>query len=95
MTNREHILERMTQKRDNLDLIVKPPESSELAFQPYLPNPMLVVAAADHEFAHRKAIPLAEIVAENSIIRERGSGTRVAAKTCVPKPVIKSTYAWN
>jgi len=77
VTNREHILERMSQNLDDLYLIGKPPESSDLEFQPYLPNPMVVVAPAEHELTQRKSIPLSEIAAENFIIRERGSGTRV------------------
>jgi len=80
VTNREHILERMSQNLDDLYLIGKPPESSDLEFQPYLPNPMVVVAPADHDLAQRKSIPLSEIAAENFIIRERGSGTRVVVE---------------
>jgi DNA-binding transcriptional LysR family regulator len=80
VTNREHILERMINNMDDLYLVGKPPESSELEFQPYLPNPMVVVAPADHRFADRKAIPLADIADENFIMRERGAGTRIAVE---------------
>jgi len=78
VTNREHILDRMIHNLDDLYLIGKPPESSELEFQPYLANPMVVVAPADHKFAKKKAIPLSDIADENFIVRERGSGTRIA-----------------
>ncbi|MGB5606375.1 MAG: LysR family transcriptional regulator, partial [Gammaproteobacteria bacterium] len=44
VTNREHILDRMLHNIDDLYLIGKPPESSDLEFQPYLANPMVVVA---------------------------------------------------
>ena len=80
VTNREHILERMINNMDDLYLVGKPPESSELEFQPYLPNPMVVVAPADHRFADKKAIPLADIADENFIMRERGAGTRIAVE---------------
>ena len=78
VTNREHILERMSRNIDDLYLIGKPPESTDLEFQPYLPNPMVVIAPANHRLAKRKSIPLSEIVPEHFIIREQGSGTRVA-----------------
>lgn len=78
VTNREHILERMNRNLDDLYIIGKPPESTDLQFQPYLPNPMVVVAPAGHRLVKRKDIPLAEIAAEPFIIRERGSGTRIA-----------------
>ncbi|MBT8127293.1 MAG: LysR family transcriptional regulator [Gammaproteobacteria bacterium] len=78
--NREHILERMNRNLDDLYLIGQPPVSSDLSFQPYLANPMVVVAPADHKFANRKSITLAELVKENFIVREHGSGTRVAVE---------------
>jgi DNA-binding transcriptional LysR family regulator len=80
VTNREHILERMNQNIDDLYLIGKPPESSDLEFQPYLSNPMVVVASVNHELAGRKAISLGEIANEFFIVREPGSGTRIAAE---------------
>ncbi|MEA3241897.1 MAG: LysR substrate-binding domain-containing protein [Pseudomonadota bacterium] len=78
VTNREHILERMANNLDDFYLIGKPPESSELEFQPYLANPMVVVAPADHKFANKKAVPLSDIADEPFIMREKGSGTRIA-----------------
>ncbi len=78
VTNREHILERMANNRDDLYLIGKPPASSELEFQPYLMNPMVVVAPAGHRLAGRKALSIAEIADEFFILREQGSGTRIA-----------------
>ena len=80
VTNREHILDRMTHNMDDLYLIGKPPETSELEIQPYLSNPMVVVAPADPKFANRKAISLSDIAGENFILRERGSGTRIAVE---------------
>ena len=80
VTNREHILERMLSNSDDIYLIGKPPKSSELEFQPYLPNPMVVVAPVDHEFAKRKTVSLQEIAEEPFILREQGSGTRIAVE---------------
>ncbi len=91
VTNREHILDRMSRNLDDLYLIGKPPESSELEFRPYLPNPMVVVAPANHKLAKRKAIPLSDIAAEAFIIREQGSGTRIA----VDKVFIDAGYKIN
>lgn len=78
--NREHILDRMGQNMDDLYLVGKPPDSSELDFQPYLANPMVVVAPADHPMVGRKNISLIEIAEQPFIIREPGSGTRIAVK---------------
>jgi DNA-binding transcriptional LysR family regulator len=81
VTNREHILDRMLHNIDDLYLIGKPPESTELDFQPYLANPMVVVAPVNHKFAKKKAIALSEIANEHFIMREQGSGTRIAVET--------------
>ena len=80
VTNREHILDRMLHNIDDLYLIGKPPESSELEFQPYLANPMVVVAPASHKFARKKAVSLSAIADEYFIMREQGSGTRIAVE---------------
>lgn len=80
VTNREHILERMAENIDDLYLIGKPPASGELAFQPYLTNPMVVVAPSSHRLAGKRAIPLSDIADEFFIVREEGSGTRIAAE---------------
>jgi DNA-binding transcriptional LysR family regulator len=78
--NRDHILDRMSHNRDDLYLVGKPPESCELDFQPYLENPMVVVAPVDHKLAGEKSIPLSLIADEPFIIREPGSGTRIAVE---------------
>lgn len=78
VTNREHILERMSGNLDDLYLIGEPPKSTELEFQPYLANPMVVIAPVDHPLAKQKSIPVSTIAKEPFITRERGSGTRIA-----------------
>lgn len=78
--NRTHILDRMSRNMDDLYLIGKPPDSSELDFRPYLENPMVVVAPVNHKLAGKKSISLADIAKEPFIIREPGSGTRIAVE---------------
>jgi DNA-binding transcriptional LysR family regulator len=85
VSNREHILQRMSQNMDDLYLVGKPPESSELDFQPYLENPMVVVAPVSHKLAGQKSIPLAIIAEQPFIIREPGSGTRIAVEQLFAK----------
>ena len=78
--NRAHILQRMSQNMDDIYLVGKPPDSSELGFEPYLENPMVVVAPVNHPLVSKKQIPLAEIADQPFIIREPGSGTRIAVE---------------
>lgn len=78
VSNRTNIMQRMSQNLDDLYLIGKPDISTELVFQPYLANPMVVIAPVRHRLAGRKAIPLSELENEPFIMREQGSGTRMA-----------------
>ena len=78
VTNRKNILKRMNENLDDLYLIGKPPESSELEFRSYLPNPMVVIAPISHPLCQKDNIPLEMIASEQFIVRERGSGTRIA-----------------
>jgi DNA-binding transcriptional LysR family regulator len=70
----------MSQNADDLYLIGKPPKSSDLEFQPYMANPLVVIAPAGHKLAGQKSIPLSVIAKEHFIIREHGSGTRIAVE---------------
>jgi len=55
-----------------------PPEDIALERQPFLPNPLVIIAAASHPLAGRKRLPLARLARERFILRESGSGTRLA-----------------
>jgi LysR family transcriptional regulator, low CO2-responsive transcriptional regulator len=41
-------------------------------------NPLVLVAPADHRLARRRTVALAELRDERFVLRERGSGTRIA-----------------
>ena len=43
-----------------------------------MPNPLVVIAAAGHRLAARKRVTLAQLQGERFILREKGSGTRMA-----------------
>jgi DNA-binding transcriptional LysR family regulator len=78
VTNRERLLERMAGNVDDLYIMGRPPQSTDYAFEPYLANPLVVVAPRSHPLAGRKRISVERISREPFIIREAGSGTRMA-----------------
>ena len=80
VANRKNILDSMSQNADDLYLIGEPPKSSDLEFQSYMANPLVVIAPADHHMAGQKSIPLSAIAKEHFIIREQGSGTGIAVE---------------
>lgn len=77
--NRDDIVERLTNNRDDLYIMGVPPAELPVEKHPFLENPLLVIAPADHGLAKRKKIPLHQLVSERFIAREKGSGTRITA----------------
>lgn len=78
--NREKILERLGENLDDLYVFGQPPENLDVEYQPFLTNPLIVVAPLNHPLAGKKNIPIQRLAEENFIIRESGSGTRMATE---------------
>jgi DNA-binding transcriptional LysR family regulator len=58
VTNRESILERLTAHDDDLYVMGQPGEESEqIESVPFAPNPLVMVARADHPLARERNIP--------------------------------------
>lgn len=78
VTNREHLLERIVAYMDDLYILGQPPPEIEMAAYPLVPNPLVVMASRDHPLVGTRNVPLARLLEEPFIMRERGSGTRAA-----------------
>jgi len=76
--NRDGVIARLRENRDDLYIMSIPPADMALERHPFLPNPLVVIAAASHPLAGRKRLPLARLARERFILREPGSGTRLA-----------------
>ncbi len=80
VTNRERVLQRMAENQDDLYVLGQPPEDSEVIFEPFLENPLVVVAASSHPLAAEKLISPQRLVEEQFLMREPGSGIRLATE---------------
>jgi DNA-binding transcriptional LysR family regulator len=78
VVNREILLQHLTENSIDLALMGQPPEGYHLTAQPFLENPLVVIAASNHPLANVSNIPLAQLVDLPLIGREPGSGTRNA-----------------
>lgn len=78
VTNHEGILERMSANMDDLYILSQVPEHMDVNYQPFLENPMVVVAPLNHRLAKEKNITIQQLEDEPFIMREPGSGTRRA-----------------
>ncbi|WP_157271770.1 LysR family transcriptional regulator [Azohydromonas aeria] len=76
--NRDGVVARLRDNRDDLYIMSMPPSDIELEQHAFLPNPLVLIAPEGHRLAGRAGLPLAELAGERFILRERGSGTRLA-----------------
>jgi len=80
VSNRERVLERLAGNQDDLYILGQPPEEADAVAEAFLENPLVVLAPAQHALAHKKKIPLKRIAEEPFLLREPGSGTRMATE---------------
>ena len=80
VVNRDRLLERLGRNQDDLYLMGVPPEGLDIECEPFMENPLVVLAPTSHPMAGRKCIPFAELANEPFIVRERGSGTRLTVE---------------
>ena len=78
--NRERLLQRMTDNLDDLYVLGQPPEHMDVELKPFLENPMVVLAARTHPLAGLKNILPQRLTEEPFLMREPGSGTRLATE---------------
>jgi DNA-binding transcriptional LysR family regulator len=79
--NHQQIQRRMLENQDDLYILSQPPEEMDLFAQPFLDNPLVVVAPKNHPLAGEREIPLTRLNNEPFIMRESGSGTRQAVQS--------------
>jgi len=78
VTNREKILERLEEAQDDLLIMGKVPNELDVQSTPFLDNDLVVIAPPGHRLAKKRAIPLKRLLEERILLREPGSGTRLA-----------------
>lgn len=99
VANRQQIIDRLDQGLDDFYVFSHLPESLDIDVIEFMPNDLVAIAQAEHPFAKQKKVSLDEFLAEGFLIREVGSGTRVATEAFFDKhkvkPNIKMTIASN
>ncbi|MEB3160578.1 MAG: LysR substrate-binding domain-containing protein [Synechocystis sp.] len=85
VTNHQQVRERMQNNRDDLYIVSEPPEDMDLVSQPFLDNPLVVIARQDHPLAGQSHIPIKALQDQAFIMREQGSGTRRAVQNLLNK----------
>ncbi len=78
VTNRETLYRQLENNECDVVIMGRPPATLDLHAEPFMDNPLVMVAPADHPLAGEKAIALARFASEKFVVREAGSGTRRA-----------------
>jgi DNA-binding transcriptional LysR family regulator len=78
VTNRQTLLRQLAENTVDLVVMGRPPAEADVEAVPFKDNPLVVVAPPDHPLAGKKRIPLLRLQQETFLVREPGSGTRVA-----------------
>ena len=75
--NRDGVVARLRENRDDLYIMSLPPENLDLEQHAFLDNPLVLIAPEGHRLKGRH-LELTDLQEERFILRERGSGTRLA-----------------
>lgn len=76
--NRDGVVARLRANADDLYIMSMPPEDMDLERHAFLGNPLEVVAPLSHPLASARRLPLSALAPMRFILREKGSGTRLA-----------------
>jgi DNA-binding transcriptional LysR family regulator len=76
--NRDGVVSRLKSNADDLYIMSIPPADMDLERHRFLENPLVVVAPLDHPLATKKRLKRQHIANELFVLREAGSGTRLA-----------------
>ena len=97
VTNRETLLQKLEDNQPDVVLMGKPPKDLDLDADAFMDNPLIMIARPDHPLSKRRSIALKELNEETFVVRESGSGTRIAMerffdqKSFAPSATIEMT----
>ncbi len=78
ITNREQLLQQLIAFEPDIVIMGEPPPRLELVSEQLIPNPLVVIAHAEHELVDEPDVQFATIAEHEFVVREVGSGTRAA-----------------
>jgi len=77
VSNRERIIERMTDNVDDIYILSTLPEHIDIESYPFLKDELVIFAHPKHPLAGKQSISLKSLLEERFITREAGSGIRM------------------
>ncbi len=78
VTNRASLLQHLDDNTVDMVIMGQPPVTADVSAIAFMDNPLVIIAPQGHVLATEKNIPMSVIQQETFILRESGSGTRIA-----------------
>jgi DNA-binding transcriptional LysR family regulator len=78
VTNREGLISHLEANDSDMVIMGLPPAKLELEAEAFMENPLVVIAPPEHPLAGEQGISIQRLQEETFIMREPGSGTRIA-----------------
>jgi DNA-binding transcriptional LysR family regulator len=78
VNNRNSVIEQLIANEVDLAIMGRSPQALDTVAEPFAQNPHVIIAAPGHPLAGQRRIPIERVAAESFIVREPGSGTRLA-----------------
>jgi DNA-binding transcriptional LysR family regulator len=76
--NRDGVLKRLEQNIDDIYIMSQPPKHIQINDEVFTSNPLVLIGSKNHPLSNRKHVPFHLLENEKFILREKGSGTRMA-----------------
>jgi DNA-binding transcriptional LysR family regulator len=78
VNNRTSVIGQLVANEVDLAIMGRSPQSLDTVAEPFAQNPHVIIAAPDHPLAGQRQILVETVAKEHFIVREPGSGTRLA-----------------
>lgn len=78
--NRDRVVERLEKAQDDLAVMMMPPDHLAVVAEPFLENPLVIIAPRKHSLVGKKRLSLQALSEHPFLLREEGSGTRRVAQ---------------
>jgi LysR family transcriptional regulator, low CO2-responsive transcriptional regulator len=82
VTNREGLLRHLDANDVDIVIMGRPPDNLDLAAEAFMDNPLVVIAPPSHPLTQCGRIHVQDLQSQTFLIREQGSGTRIAMERC-------------
>jgi len=76
VANRDAVIKQLGDNSADLAIMGQPPEGTEMVADPFLENPLVVIATPTHPLKKVRSIQPRQLAKETFLLREQGSGTR-------------------